>query len=570
MRAAGLPLPGIRPAVLDRLTPLRATNASTRLQLALGLPLRNEAALTELLRQLYDPSSPQYRHFLTPQQFAEQFGPTDADYQAVLAFARANGLTVTGVHSNRLVVDVDGPVSSVEKALQVKMHDYVHPSEPRTFYAPDTGPTVPASVPVDDVTGLDNYALPHPDLVLKPFSLNAHATPAAGSATGGTYAGGDFRAAYVPGTTLTGAGQSIGLLEFDGYYASDITSYENQFGLPRVPLTNVAVDGGISTPGSNSVEVSLDIEMAVDMAPGVTTIYVYEAPSRRNAWIDLLNKMATDDTAKQLSCSWGGGGPSSTAEKIFKQMAAQGQSFFTASGDSDAYTGSIPFPADSPSITSVGGTTLSTSGPLGSYQSETAWNWGYDSLASAYVGTSGGVSTYYSIPSYQQAVSMTASQGSTTMRNVPDVALTADDIYVTYGNGNVGTVGGTSAAAPLWAAFTALVNQQAVANGEATMGFLNPALYALGTGASYTADFHDVTTGNNFSSSSPSEYSAVTGYDLCTGLGTPGGVALINALAGTPASASVASTDTPAMPAWALGALAVLLFLAAKRHRRPA
>ena len=161
-------------------------------------------------------------------------------------------------------------------------------------------------------------------------------------------------------------------------------------------------------------------------------------------------------------------------------MAAQGQSFFNATGDSDAFTGSIPFPSDSTNITEVGGTTLTT-GTGATYSSETVWNWGLQS--GSYVGSSGGISTYYPIPSYQQGISMAANQGSTTMRNVPDVALTADNVYVVYNNGSTGTFGGTSCAAPLWAGFTALVNQQAAAAGQAPVGFLNPALYTIGKGA---------------------------------------------------------------------------------------
>ena len=555
------------PRVVGQLTPLRPTNPSYRMELAIGLPLRNPAELATLLHDLYDPTSPRYRHFLTPEQFTDQFGPTAGDYQQVVDFARARGLTVSAVHPNRLVIDVEGEVPVVEQALHVTMHDYVHPRENRIFYAPDTDPALDLSVPVQHITGLDNYALPHPNLIVKPLGLASTNQPQSGSGSNGTYAGGDFRAAYVPGTTLTGTGQSIGLLEFDGYYASDITAYENQFGITPVPLTKVSVDGGIRNPGSNTDEVSLDIEMAACMAPGASAIYVYEAPSTNRAWDDMLSRMASDNKAKQLSCSWTGGGPDSTAENIFMEMATQGQSFFTASGDSDAYTGSISFPADSPYITVVGGTTLATSGPDGTYQAETVWNWGYDNLASSYVGSSGGVSTTYSIPSYQQPVSMASNQGSTSMRNIPDVALTADNIYITYGNGSTGTVGGTSAAAPLWAAFMALVNQQAAANGMSPLGFLNPSLYSIGTGTSASSNFHDITSGNNFSSSSPSKYSAVAGYDLCTGWGTPGGMTLVNTLAGTPAA--VASSDGPAMPPMVLALFGVLLFLVAARYLRP-
>ena len=129
---------------------------------------------------------------------------------------------------------------------------------------------------------------------------------------------------------------------------------------------------------------------------------------------------------------------------------------------------------------------------------------------------------------------MSANQGSTTLRNIPDVALTADNVYVVYGNGKSGAFGGTSCATPLWAAYTALVNQLALTNGEPTVGFINPIVYGMGKGSnslSYTSLFHDITTGNNENSSSPTKFTAVAGYDLCTGWGTPLGSNLITALA---------------------------------------
>lgn len=177
---------------------------------------------------------------------------------------------------------------------------------------------------------------------------------------------------------------------------------------------------------------------------------------------------------------------------------------------------------------------MTTTGPGGSYVSETAWNWGLDN--GKYVGTSGGVSTYYGIPSYQQGINMSANLGSTTMRNVPDVALTGDNVYVIYHprkhSSSGGTFGGTSCAAPLWAAFMALVNQQAALHGIPAAGFINPAVYAIGkSNANYTSLFHDVTNGNNFWPSSSAKFPAVAGYDLCTGWGTPTGTNLINALA---------------------------------------
>jgi hypothetical protein len=524
--AAGMRvLRGHVPEVVARLQPVGRLPATNRLHLAIGLPLRNQTELDDLLRRIYDPASPDFRHYLTPEQFTEMFGPTEQDYQAVIAFAESSGLTVTGTHPNRLLVDVDGPVADVEKAFHVTMRVYPHPTETRTFYSPDVEPSVESGIPMLDVSGLDNYQLPQPR-ILRRTSLepSAKVTPNAGSGTNGTYMGNDFRAAYVPGISLNGSGQVVGLLEFDGYYSNDIVAYENLAGLTNVTLTNVLLDGFSGTPGSGNDEVALDIDMVISMAPGVSKIIIYEEPIT-SPWVDIISRMANDNLAKQLSCSWGGGSPNAACEVFFKQMASQGQSFFDASGDSDAFTGTVPFPSDSTNITQVGGTTLTTTGPGGSWVSEATWNRGGG------VGSGGGISTYYSIPSWQTNINMTTNQGSTSKRNIPDVAMAAENIFIFYNNGQQETVGGTSAAAPLWAGFTALVNQLAVTNGQSTVGFINPAVYAIGKGASYTSGFNDITTGNNTRSGSSSKFYAVPGYDLCTGWGTPNGSSLIIALA---------------------------------------
>ncbi len=515
------------PAAAAHLQPLGPMGSSQPLNLAIGLPLRNQETLNNLLEQIYDPASPNYHHFLTPEQFTAQFGPSEQDYQAVIAFAKANGLTVMAEHSNRLLVDVSGSVADIERVLHVRMQVYQHPTENRTFYAPDVEPSLDLAVPILGISGLNNYSLPRPHYVVKPLVQGQAVAPNAGSGPGGTYMGKDFRAAYAPDTMLDGSGQVVGLLQFDGYTASDITYYESQAGLPSVTLSNVLIDGasGLPSGSGGEVEVSLDIEMVISMATNVSQVIVYEAPNP-SPFVDILNRMATDNLAKQLSCSWyvPNGTAEPAAEQIWQEMAAQGQSFFNASGDNDAYTGLIDFPGDSTNITQVGGTTLTTSGAGGAWASETVWNWGNG------IGSGGGISTQYPIPYWQTNINMTANQGSTTMRNTPDVALTADNVYV-RADGNNYDVGGTSCAAPLWAGFAALVNQQAAATGEPAVGFINPAIDAIGSGPNYTTCFHDITTGNNTSGSSPTRFYAVTGYDLCTGWGTPNGQKLINALA---------------------------------------
>lgn len=518
--------PGHVPAAVTRgnLTALGPLPNTNQLRLALDLPLRNAAELTNLLAAMYNPASPQYHHYLSPRQFAARFGPTPQDYAAVMHFAQTNGLAVTAVHSNRLVLDVAGKVADVEHAFHVKLYSYRHPTEPRNFRAPDTEPTVDATLPLLDVSGLDDFYLPHPNLLARPAGPSRHRrTPQGGSSPDGTYMGNDFRQAYLPGTTLTGAGQSVGLLEFDGFYQSDITNYAGLIGLatnmPQVIV--MPVDGGVQSIGNGDGEVCLDIEMTMSMSPGVSNIYVYEA-TNGTVWVDILSQMADDDLAAQLACCWGGGGPDPASEQIFLQMAAQGQSFFNAVGDSCAYTDLVQFPCGSANITEVGGTFLSTD-TNGNYVGESAWNRGYG------IGTGGGVVPGVFIPPWQLGLDMTTNGGSLVCRNIPDVALTADQVYVYVNNGGW-DIGGTSCAAPLWAGVAALINQQAAQLGEPPVGFLNPAIYALCRGTNYAAMFHDIVQGDNTSASSPNEYYAVPGYDLCTGWGTPAGTNLINIL----------------------------------------
>jgi hypothetical protein len=540
-------LPGHVPAVVSKLTAVGNLDPASSLQLAIGVSLRDPRSLSNFLSRLYDPSDPTYHHYLTVSEFTERFGPTTNNYSAVMAFAQRNNLKITTTHTNRLLLDVTGTVSNIQSAFHIHLKTYHHPTEARDFYSPDTEPSVDSSLAIADVSGLNNYSPPHPNFILEAQPA-VNAVPRSGAGPSGTYEGSDFRAAYLPGVTLTGSGQTIGLLEFDGFYASDITSYESQNGLPAIPIQTVLLNGysGTPTTGSKSgnPEVSLDIEMAMAMAPGISSIVSYEAgPSGTPNTI--LNAMVANTAIKQFSSSWGwAGGPSTTTDAIFQEMQTQGQSYYNAAGDSDAFTSGASSangvdnpsldqtPASSPYITQVGGTTLTTSGPAGAWVSETVWNWGL--YEGSYVGTCGGISSHYAIPTWQEGVNMSTNGGSTAQRNIPDVALTADNIYVTYGNGATGTFGGTSCAAPLWAGVTALMNEQAVSKGDASVGFINPMVYAIGESGAYSSSFHDITTGNNTSSASPDFFYAFPGYDLCTGWGTPAGQPLIDALAGAP------------------------------------
>ncbi len=569
-------LTGHVPRITKGLSPRSRLDASYHLKMAIGLPLRHREQLTNLLADLYDPSSPNFRHFLKADEFAASFGPSAEDYRSVIDFAKAHLLTVTQTHSNRTLVDVSGSVADIEKALNLHLQTFRHPKENRDFFAPDVEPSLDLKTPVLAISGLDSYVTPRPRMHVSGTLSRPSVRPLGGGGGGGggggytgPFEGSDFRNAYAAGVPQDGTGQSIGLFELFAFSAQDILDYEDAAGIfPYVNVQPVLIDGAtgddssvdwVSNPGylDYAFEVTGDIEVAIAMAPGLSSVLVYEGPTPQDvpplgtnyiqgatttAQInDVLNRMATDNLAKQLSCSYGFDINLSTVQ-IFQQYAAQGQSFFLASGDAGAFSTAVDEPADDPYITVVGGTTL-TMTSAGAWSSETAWLTpasndpllGYTPEQAS----GGGVSLAYSIPTWQQGISMTANQGSTTMRNVPDVAMVANNIDMVWGNDFLGASsdfpeGGTSLAAPLWAGLLALANQQAAANGQPPIGFVNPALYAIGKSASYQSCFHDITTGSNTNSSSPTKYQAVAGYDLCTGWGTPNGSNLIAALLSPP------------------------------------
>ena len=584
--AAPQVLKGHVPRAARQLTPMHRADSGAHLDLAIGLPLRNREELTNLLTELYQPGSANFRHYLTPEQFAARFSPSQEDYDKVKHFAQSHGLVVKGGQPNRTMLGVSGSVGDIERAFHIRLHVYQHPKEARSFFASDVEPTLDVDTPVLAISGLDNYVRPKPKLHPAAASTQPLVRPLGGGGSGGGGGGGgytgpfmgyDFRDAYVPDVAEQGAGQSVGLFELFGFNAQDIMDYEDAAGIdPYVNVQPVLIDGASGDSSGfdyltdtgyldYAVEVTADIEMAIAMAPGLSSVLVYEGPTPLDvpplgagyiqdavttAQInDVLNRMATDNLAKQLSCSYGFDINLSTIQ-IFQQYAAQGQSFFLASGDFGAFAGAVNEPADDPYITVVGGTTL-TMTLAGAWSSETAW------LSPAtndpvygpipYTASGGGISLVYGIPAWQQGISMTANQGSTTMRNVPDVSMVANNINVVWGNDLLGGIlgdlgggaidlpeGGTSLAAPLWAGLMALANERAATNGQPPIGFLNPVLYAIGKSSSYQSRFHDIVTGSNTNDVSPTKFRAVAGYDLCTGWGTPTGDSLIQALLAPP------------------------------------
>lgn len=495
--------------------------ATQSMRIDIVLPVRDQAGLDKFLQQLYDPSNLLYRHFLTVEQFTERFGPSQENYDAVVRFAKANGFTV--VHGSRDAMDVQlkGSVADIETAFHVTMGLYHDPIQNRDFYAPDREPTVDLPFRLWHISGLDNYFIPRPALVRRPPGVKAPATT--GSCPGASFCGSDMRAAYYEGTSLTGKGQTIGLLEYAGFDIADVNTYYTNAKQKRyAAVKGISTDGTsincYANQGCDDTEQTIDITQALGMAPRVKTLYVYVGSSDTA----LLGGMSSDKPLSlNLSSSWYWYPPDeSTDDPYFKKMASQGQSFFEAAGDSGAcQQQNVWWPMESAYVICVGGTDLTTKSAGGPWASETVW-----------VDGGGGISPDgIKIPSWQKlkGVITKANKGSTKYRNGPDVSANSNwSFYVCADQTTCSenAYGGTSFAAPMWAGYLALVNQQAASKGDKPPGFINPAIYPLGLGKGYKTDFHDITSGSN-------GFPATKGYDLASGWGSPNKSGLINALA---------------------------------------
>ncbi|MBS0445945.1 MAG: S8/S53 family peptidase [Proteobacteria bacterium] len=516
-QAASLPTTHVPQEVSSRAASAAGTpDAARELQIAIALPMRHLDRLEALVRDLYDPASPQYRHYLSVAEFTERYGPTEADYAKALSFFAEHGLVVTGTAANRYLIEGKASVATLERLLHVRFGLYRHPTENRLFIAPDREPTLDLDVAVLHVIGLDDASPPTNRFVQRADGATA-ASPVNGSAPGGWYLGSDIRAAYYGSGALTGAGQSVGLMELGPYNPDNIQTYFTTFGPPlTTQVVPISTDGSAATCTGRCPdgEQALDIEYAIAMAPGLAQMQVYVAKSAES----VLNRMASDNTSAQLSTSWGWREQKETDEPIFLEMAAQGQTLLTASGDYSSLARSGPWPEESAYITGVGGTDLQTAGPGGAWTGETGWS-----------GSAGGPSldTSITIPKYQRPFINASNGGSTQLRNVPDIAGDADTVnYICAGGRCSGGNGGTSFASPIWAGFIALANEAGAAQGLPRIGFLNPMVYGLGIQANYPNVFHDTVGGKS------GKFTAVAGYDLVTGLGSPQGHAFIGALLG--------------------------------------
>jgi subtilase family serine protease len=496
--------------------------ANRSMRIDVVLPVRDQAGLDRFLDQVYDSSSPAYRHFVSVEQFTEKFGPSQEDYGRLVSFAKKNGFKVMGGSRDAMDVQLKGTVATIETTFHVTMGLYHDPIQNRDFYAVDREPTVDLPFQLWHVSGLDNYSVPRPALARRGPGVVSAATT--GSCPSQSFCGSDMRAAYYEGTSLTGSGQNIGLLEYAGFDIADVNTYYKNAGQTRTAaVTGISTDGTsincLYSQGCDDTEQTIDITQALGMAPGVTTVYMYVGSTDTA----LLGAMSSDKPLPlQLSASWlWSPSDPATDDPYFKKMAAQGQSYFNAAGDDGKFNSNYPtWPADSADVTSVGGTDLTTKSAGGDWATETVWSqggggyWSPDNIK---------------IPQWQKlkGVITKKNEGSTKYRNAPDVSANANFTFYVCADQRSCTAneyGGTSFASPMWAGYIALTNQQAATNGDNPPGFINPAIYALGVGSTYKTDFHDITSGSN-------GFPATKGYDLASGWGSPNTDGLINALA---------------------------------------
>ncbi len=515
---------------------LHAAAPERVLQLSIALAPRDQPALAALIAAQNDRHSALYHHYLTPAQYAQRFAPTQASVDAVVAYLRAQGLVVGSVASNHLLVRAAGSVSTVERAFDTQIDEFALAQ--RVVYAPAVDPSIPTplATSVVSIAGLDDVALYRPRL-LPATPQGQRPTSHVGSGPGGGYTPSELRAAYDMGPLISqasGAGQTVAIFELDGYATSDINTYLSYYNLGPARYSDVLVDSATNSAGAGAIEVELDMETVSAIAPGANQ-RIYIGPNTGSGVLDTYNRIVSDDVAKVVSTSWGeceqdeGNAFMQSLDSIFQQAAAQGQAIFAAAGDSGAYdcypnqssnsnSLAVDSPADDPNVVGVGGTTLNLTSGGGGNGSESVW-----SYSSQHEGGGGGLSVYFSRPAYQAGPGVQNGY-SNGKREVPDVSADADpntgySIYCTAGTSCAGStwfpVGGTSAAAPLWAGIAADTNQYLTAQSMPTLGSASAALYhAFNTPQPY-APYHDVTLGNNL------YYPATSGYDQASGIGTP-------------------------------------------------
>ena len=544
--------------------PLAPLDTATPLYLTLALKERDSPAFTAFIADLYNPGSPNYRHFIGPQEYGTRFGPTATTRQQASDWLFGQGFSIVSNNPLGSTISFKGTAGQAAVAFGVQIHKYQR-TDGSSYFANDRSPAWPRALAgnIIDVFGLSNELTQHHNYQFADTDKTKSSVVMPRRGPNGTnFTPAELRSTYSIPAAYTGAGRTIALYELGGYDPQNVDVFDQTFGLPTGNRQDISIDGQptSSNDGDIQVEVELDIEVANAIAPQARVL-VYCAPLRATGlagYLDLSQRIATDNLADTISQSYGQNevnflskGLSSFLEaenNIFRQQAAQGQSMFTSSGDSGSgntpplQTNQIPQdPATQPYLTSVGGTRLYVSGnaTTTTYLTEAVWNRGIRVNADGNYqgdGGGGGISQYWpasTVPWQSGPGVNNPFAANQPARQYPDVSADADPTtgYAIFTNnaGTTGwfTIGGTSAASPLWAAFIT----DADAIGGKRLGLINPALYkVLQNGAQARNDFHDITQGNNDPFCVPGSgycddggpfYPATSGYDIASGIGTP-------------------------------------------------
>ena len=529
--AAGYALPA--PAVF-----VGQTAPDRQITLALSLPSRDPQGARDFVSHVSKPGDPLYRHYVSPREYAARFGARQSDYDAVLAWAIAHGLTVGERYAARTVVPLTGPAASIQAALGVTFQDF-RDARGRVFYAARGRTRLPEAIAgkVEGVIGLSSAAHYAPQFVVLPPGTHPNVS---GTGPNGAYSAADLRSIYtVPSLPFGQQSQTLAVFEQGGFAASDVATYLKRNTLPNVPATFRSVDGyggGIDDAGVE-LEAVLDIDMVVAMNPAAKQVLVYEdgTDSFQVALLDSLSAMASDDKAATISISYGedealqGADAIAAENAVLTQLAAQGQAVFASSGDDGAFGNqtnllNVSDPASQPLVTGVGGLTV-FNGPNGLLVQE-VWN---DLLTGAGAG-GGGISTVWPIPGYQKVQGRSVAKGaggSAKFRNVPDVSSVANPLtgVAVYSAANGGwlTIGGTSVSAPLWAGFYSVASAASESFGLGRLGFANPTLYRLPLDLGIVGpSLIDVVDGTNglFKGHKLLGFTATFGFDDASGYGS--------------------------------------------------